>query len=739
MEQPPEQKIHQMDDVLASQVAAGEVVERPSSVLKELVENSIDAGARCIRVEIRRGGIALIKVTDDGCGMSRVDAELCLRRHATSKLRCAEDLFDIRQLGFRGEALPSIASVSRLLLRTRRAEDIEGIEVRSDGGSEPELCSTGCAPGTEISISDLFYNTPVRRKFLKSEETEAGHIEHQLRLHALAYPQLRFVLVKDGALSFDLPATADLRQRIAGFIGREQAERLIPIHPAQGPGVYVSGYLMPLSEARRNRRMQYVFLNGRPVEDKIITRAIRDGYGGFPTGLHPSLFLYLKVDPGLVDVNVHPAKREVRFRRPSDITLAVLEAIGSTLAAQARCEMTQNGLPGGSEPTPRAGDADASAKPPTRNTSTLTPRLVLQSLVQPRQQHLQWEPDAGRTRGAASVCAAPSPGNAHREDARQPQDASEPSPGAPLLAAAPKNGARPPDSTSTSRPISGRDGTADLSRPQQEGDGTSPRFEAEKFAAGDSYASAPRNVDSSSGSATSAKSRSSSRSHDDRASESRSSEYSAEPDLGSVSALPMSCGYASDVLPRFRYIGCLHGRYLLYENTEGLVLMSPTAARERIIFERLLESNRRPLTSQRLLQPIMLEPDARDWGAVRQLLPHLERSGFIVSLFGQRTLRVDAIPALLPLDDTEAFIDELIDWYARGEGRTRRSRNPFEPFATQLAHQYALQEDSDTWLGQPMPLLVDLLRCEIPYCTPTGKPTLVPLSLSELNRKFQAR
>ena len=228
MEQPPEQKIHQMDDVLASQVAAGEVVERPSSVLKELVENSIDAGARCIRVEIRRGGIALIKVTDDGCGMSRIDAELCLRRHATSKLRCAEDLFDIHQLGFRGEALPSIASVSRLLLRTRRAEDIEGIEVRSDGGAEPEISSTGCAPGTEISISDLFYNTPVRRKFLKSEETEAGHIEHQLRLHAEGP---LFGALAAAERPREVPGQRQLRQ-----VARTRGGGLGLGGPAPGPG-----------------------------------------------------------------------------------------------------------------------------------------------------------------------------------------------------------------------------------------------------------------------------------------------------------------------------------------------------------------------------------------------------------------------------------------------------------------------------------------------------------------------
>lgn len=730
MEQPPEQKIHQMDDVLASQVAAGEVVERPSSVLKELVENSIDAGARCIRVEIRRGGIALIKVTDDGCGMSRIDAELCLRRHATSKLRCAEDLFDIHQLGFRGEALPSIASVSRLLLRTRRAEDIEGIEVRSDGGAEPEISSTGCAPGTEISISDLFYNTPVRRKFLKSEETEAGHIEHQLRLHALAYPQLRFVLVKDGALSLDLPATGDLRQRIAGFIGREQAERLIPMQPYQGPGVRVSGYLMPLSEARRNRRMQYIFLNGRPIEDKIITRAIRDGYGGFPTGLHPSLFLYLEVDPGLVDVNVHPAKREVRFRRPSDITLAVLGAVGSTLAAQARGEMALNTPPGASSATrPPTGPTlspridTAATGTSSGNSPTLTTRLVLQSLIQPRQQHLPLQPGGSAALTPSEVFTADSGRGVGSQQSAAGGDAGDRMPSLQGRGGAGGQGLGTPSADSATPSVSA--GEAQSAAAAGGATPCSPRsFEPRSAASAPGVAGAAR--------------------HDGYGSDSRegrvrdtSSSFPSDP--GSFSALPMGASYASDVLPRFRYIGCLHGRYLLYENTEVLVLMSPTAARERIIFERLLESHRRPLTSQRLLHPIMLEPDARDWGVVQQLLPHFERSGFIVSLFGQRTLRVEAIPALLPLDDTEAFIDELIAWYARGEGRTRRSRNPFEPFATQLAHQYAMQEDMDIWIGQPMPLLVDLLRCEIPYCTPTGRPTLVPFSLSELDRKFQAR
>ena len=188
-----QQRIHRMSDILASQVAAGEVVERPASVVKELVENSIDAGAHCIRVEIRRGGVSLIKVTDDGCGMGKTDASLCLQRHATSKLVDVEDLFAIRQLGFRGEALPSIASVSHLSLTTRRADEVEGWTVSAEGGVEAPMMNAGCSPGTEIAVSNLFFNTPVRRKFLKSDETESGHVEHQIRLHALAFPGVSFI------------------------------------------------------------------------------------------------------------------------------------------------------------------------------------------------------------------------------------------------------------------------------------------------------------------------------------------------------------------------------------------------------------------------------------------------------------------------------------------------------------------------------------------------------------------
>lgn len=612
MPEPEEQNIHLMSDILASQVAAGEVVERPASVVKELVENSIDAGAHSVRVELRRGGVSLIKVTDDGCGMSKADAALCLQRHATSKLVQVEDLFAIRQLGFRGEALPSIASVSHLTLTTRRAADVEGWRVSAEGGVEAPMMNAGCAPGTEISVSNLFFNTPVRRKFLKSDETEAGHVEHQVRLHALAFPEIRFTYVRDGQMVFDVPATHDLRQRIADFVGRETAAALMRIRPTDAPGVRVSGYLMPISAARRNRRMQYIFLNGRPVEDQIINRAVRDGYGGFPPGLHPALFLYLEVEPALVDVNVHPAKREVRFRRPAEITLAVMDAVAATLAAHARGESEESPAQQVPEPQPVVKPVTLAApvrpaapepRPETR------PPLVLKPLVTPRQQELELPP-------------APAP-------------APVPSP-----APAPVHAPEPP---------------------------TAP--------------------------------------------------------------LP----------PHFRHIGTLHNQYAIFENKEGMVLMSPRAARERIIFERLQESNRRPLESQRLLVPELLELDTRDMGIALEVKPQLEQAGFQLSPFGRNTLRIEAIPAILPLRKVNDFVQDLLRVFTSGEVRLTRARSPFEPFARQLARQYAMQEDVTAYLQNPLPLLASLLECEIPYCSPGGKSTLLPFPMAELNRRFQTQ
>ncbi|WAC21608.1 DNA mismatch repair endonuclease MutL [Luteolibacter sp. SL250] len=325
-------KIRVLSDILASQVAAGEVVERPASVVKELVENSIDAGAGEIRVDTDRGGAALIRVSDDGCGMSREDALLSLERHATSKLRTSADLGEIRTLGFRGEAVPSIASVSRFRMVTREAGVDVGTEISVDGGTVRDVRDAGCAPGTVIEAKALFFNMPARKKFMRAESTESAHIEHQVRLHALAAPQVRFRLRRDDREVFDLPPADSAIGRVRQIVGTDLARELITVPETRGNGVSVTGLLLPTVHARKGRRHQFVFLNGRPVEDSVISRALVEGFrGGLADGMQPAAWLWIDLEPSLVDVNVHPAKREVRFRRPLDVRDVILEAVADAL------------------------------------------------------------------------------------------------------------------------------------------------------------------------------------------------------------------------------------------------------------------------------------------------------------------------------------------------------------------------------------------------------------------------
>jgi DNA mismatch repair protein MutL len=325
-------KIRVLPDILASQVAAGEVVERPASVVKELVENSLDAGAQEIRVEIERGGSARIRVIDDGCGMTKEDALLSLERHATSKLRTSSDLATIMTLGFRGEAVPSIASVSRFRLVTREHGAIAGTEILVDGGKVRDVREAGCAPGTSIEASALFFNMPARRKFMRAESTESAHVEHQLRLHALSAPGVRFRFEKDGREVFDLPPVAKALDRVRHLLGPESSEELIALPLTQGNGISVEGFVLPALHARKGRRHQCVFLNGRPVEDSVISRALAEGFrGAVAEGSHPAAWLWIDLEPHLVDVNVHPAKREVRFHRPVEVRETIYEAVATAL------------------------------------------------------------------------------------------------------------------------------------------------------------------------------------------------------------------------------------------------------------------------------------------------------------------------------------------------------------------------------------------------------------------------
>jgi len=325
-------RIKLLPETLASQVAAGEVVERPASVVKELVENSIDAGARAIEVGIQRGGMSRIRVVDDGCGMDRDDALLSLERHATSKIASAADLAAISTLGFRGEALPSIASVSRFRLTTREHGAVAGTEILVNGGRIETVRDGGEAPGTQIEVRSLFYNVPARRKFLRSETTETRNIEHQFFLQALAHPAIGFSLVREDKIALQLPTTTSLRDRIRDIYGAELLDDLLEISARDRGGVQVRGWIGRAGVSRQTRSQQFVFVNGRAIESGILSTALREGYHtALMRGQFPVTFLFVAVDPGEVDVNVHPAKREVRFRDPARVREAIVDAVQCTL------------------------------------------------------------------------------------------------------------------------------------------------------------------------------------------------------------------------------------------------------------------------------------------------------------------------------------------------------------------------------------------------------------------------
>src|SRR5262245_61625636 len=324
-------KIQVLPDSLANKIAAGEVVERPASVVKELLENSLDAGARSINIEIESGGKRLILVVDDGEGMTRDDAIVAFERHATSKLRTAEDLGEITTLGFRGEALPTIAAVSRLFLRTRTAKDSEGTEVEFNGGKLIGVRDIAWPGGAEVEVRDLFFHIPARLKFLKSDATESFHIANLVQHYALANPQVSFLLVNNGRDVVRTAPAQSLKERAYQVLGGSLLDKLVEVS-SEANDLRVSGYVSNPQEQRSSRDAQYLFVNRRFVRDQLIGRALSEAYRSMmPSGTYPAAVLFIEALPSEVDVNVHPAKTEVRFLHEGVVLSFVRDAVSSAL------------------------------------------------------------------------------------------------------------------------------------------------------------------------------------------------------------------------------------------------------------------------------------------------------------------------------------------------------------------------------------------------------------------------
>ncbi len=326
-------RIRILDDNLVNRIAAGEVVERPASVVKELVENSLDARAASVSVTLAAGGKRSIRVVDDGDGMDRDDALLAVESHATSKIRAFEDLAALQTLGFRGEALPSIASVARFRLRTSTGGGA-GTEIRIRGGRIEAVTDCAMPRGTEVEVRDLFLNVPARRKFLRSDSTELAHAVRLVHHFALAYPAVRFRLEHDGRVLLDAPPAGSRRERIAQVFGTELGRKLVPFE-REASAVRVSGFAARPADASPRRDVQHLFVNGRLVQDRLLLHAVAEAYGDtVPRGTWPPVFVFVEIDPASVDVNVHPRKTEVRFVRSGEVHDGVRAAVGSALPAR---------------------------------------------------------------------------------------------------------------------------------------------------------------------------------------------------------------------------------------------------------------------------------------------------------------------------------------------------------------------------------------------------------------------
>jgi len=359
-------KIHILSESVANKIAAGEVIERPASVVKELVENAIDAGGQKIVVSLTGGGLGGLCVSDDGEGLSAADVQLAFVRHATSKVATDADLSCIATLGFRGEALPSIAAVSRVRLVTQTAGDADGTELFLEAGEIQKVGPIGAPSGSLFEVSDLFFNTPARKKFLKSPQTEIGHIHDIVLQAALISPEIHFRLLSEGKVTLDAPPVSTLKARAEALLGQERVASCVEVC-GESAGISVAALLSRPPLSKNDRRNQYLFVNGRPIKNATLTHAIYDAYGSFlMKGEHPFFVLALSLDPAVVDVNVHPAKREVRFQNADRVHQAVVGLLRSALASSDAPWETTGQAVAPPAPRPKISPSAFSSRPATR-------------------------------------------------------------------------------------------------------------------------------------------------------------------------------------------------------------------------------------------------------------------------------------------------------------------------------------------------------------------------------------
>lgn len=672
-------RIQQLSPHVINKIAAGEVIERPASVVKELMENSVDALATRIDVDIADGGTELIRITDDGEGIEPDDLPLAIASHATSKLRDADDLFRVGTLGFRGEALASIAEVSRFRMRSRPPAQPIGAEIEVNAGERGPVRECGCPAGTTIEVRDLFCNTPVRRKFLKQSATEFGHISDQFTRIALAHPRLHMVLRHNEKTVYELPASERLLDRITLFFGGDLAKNLIPVE-SQHEGVRVWGYVAHPSQSKATRKGQYLFLNGRWIQDRSLQHALGEAYRGLlMVGRNPVTFLFIEMPADGVDVNVHPTKAEVRFRESQKLYRQLLSAIRTRfLGMDLNSELSVRGSGSGGltlQPVPPRADPD-------------------------RQRQLQdelksWVSEQTRDWGTPGFVPSYSPPVYSASE-----EAEAEAPVRTIAPAALSMGIKPAGAEGHS-PIGVATGTLTRAHEGQESD-VLPHYASNEAAAAEGPLQETR--------------------------------ASAEEQVAasiSRSVTGSRPGADSDVRAMQ-----VHDSYLVVETEDGLTVVDQHALHERILYEALRQ---RVLSgtveAQRLLVPLPVELSPGEADLLREHSRVLDQLGLKIDEFGAGTVLVRAYPVLLSRNDPGEIVKAVVEQIAES-GRDPARRDLVDSLLHMMSCKGAIKagqrltpEEVDSLLAQRH-LIDDAHHC------PHGRPTALVLSRQELDRQF---
>ena len=690
-------KIHVLDKQIAELIAAGEVVERPSSVIKELVENSLDAGANLITVEIQHGGITYIRVSDNGCGIAAEDVPLVFKRHATSKIRSEEDLNAIATLGFRGEAMASIAAVSRVEMLTRTADSEEGTMYVIHGGEEQEQYPVGCPVGTTLIARDLFYNTPARMKFLKKDVSEANSVAVVVEKAALSHPEVSFKFVRDGQVKLHTPGDGKLLSAIHAVLGREAAASMIPVN-YEAFGMKVSGYTCKPVDSRSNRTMQNFFINGRFVRSKTMMAALEEAYRhSIMVGKFPSCVLDLQAPFGDTDVNVHPAKIEVRFANEKSVFDVIYYGVKSALS-QYDYSLNLNKEEEKPAPTVIGKSPDLNKKAPLRVSAEEYRNLITKeqkaekSAVQKEIPSVTDSPKKQYTE------------NIHSYTKAQKSTLDQVLLNMNKTVSNSKASARP----STALTLHD-DGVPYVSEPKiTASNKKTPMTDLEQ----------------------------------------RASVWDEElPDcMNGVAAPEMKQTKETEKTQVLRYadeekdpyesariIGELFGTYILLENNDQLILVDKHAAHERLLFEQLKKLD---LTKDRqiLLAPVLVHLSREDYAAVADRMDAFQQIGFEVENFEGGDLLVREVPLALPDSDIRSIVEETAH-------KLLQNRNDLTPeIIDDLLHNIACRsavKAHDKNSGMELQQIITMLRNneDVKYC-PHGRPIARLLSRREIEKMF---